>query len=295
MKKPKPKNQTQQLSGPSVDVSLSQLLINLSLLVGDARQLIQQTKEKEMPRTLPNPGSYTARRTGPIVVRETDRHALCAYIPLTLCNSEVNWAGKAVVTLGKQDGTLQVNAIANFGKIWPSWDRTDFFALEEIPIPDGDGPEFEVTDCVIEQFDPGDGTGERDVFKIGWVNPLGGSVAMPEPVAAADRKNLIAKWSSKFKANAGGTKVKPAESKPATAPAASGPPKRTPPTRSKEPRMSNGDEVWELLTKANPKENQDKLMDKYYETVNGIHPGGEDNIKAVSPEEWGEIADKLGV
>jgi len=156
-------------------------------------------------RSLPNPGTYLAKLNGKIVVYNTESDALCAAVPVTLIDSEVKWSGKATVLLGKQDGTVQRRSIENLKKIFngkPDTEGELAFTGEnprDLMYKDKvytDGVQFEVVG-EIEDSLPKEGEEQHKVFKIQWINPIGGSSVMPEPI---DLQTFLAKWGSNFKA-----------------------------------------------------------------------------------------------
>lgn len=264
--------------------------------------------------TLPNPGTYTARRSGMMVVEAKESGSLLLWIPYTLLNSEVNYAGKHCLTIGQKDGTLSERNIATLRKIWPDWDGQDLFALEEIPLPDDpQAPEFELADCYHDNSYTPPGADEPVIqLKAAWLNPIGGTQNMPARMDDAERKKVLTQWGGKLRAASGGTKSagKPAAAsqKPATAstkPApASAPPSRPaaggPPSRRGSPgaggtaRTATQEEVWDALVAANggAEANTDELSGTYWAAADEIAPGKNGEL---SPAEWGKVMTKLGM
>jgi hypothetical protein len=243
-----------------------------------------------MPRQIPNAGTYQARVTQgqSIVVYETEHNALCLAIPVTLLNSEVAWSGKATVTIAKSSGEIQTRRVEEMKTIF-GWDGADPFWLEDIEQGTLDEIVFEIVGDQEEYTPPGE-TESKTIFKIQWVNPLGGSAGakMPEKV---DRKQALAKWGSKFKAVSGGSKPAATPKLSTAKPAQAGPPGRK--CTAATARTSTQEEVWTALRKANPASvSDDELADKYYAAQDEVAPNAEGNLTI---QQWGAVADKLGV
>lgn len=279
----------------------------------------QNTKENKIMsrKALPNPGTYLARRHAQTVTRDADSGALCVYIPVVLLNSEVQWQGKAIITIGKSDGTLQTKQIKSLNKSFPAWNPAEnIFGIDDLPlIEDTNAAEFEVVG-EIESFTPRPTEDEPnpepiEVFKIQWVNPIGGSTNMPEPTA--DRKALAAKWGSKMKASFGGKTVAPAKTATATpaatkaaapaktaAPAkaaAGGPPgRKTGSQTSVTPRTSSQEEVWSALRASVSADEvpDDALAEKYYAALEAVREGFSQSCEG-SPQDWGKVLEQLGL
>lgn len=252
-------------------------------------------------KEIPNAGTYRAK-TGntKLVVYEADTGSLCCALPVVLIESEIAWSGKTTLTLGKSDGTLNTRTIENLHRIFPAWDG-DPFKLDELNTAEN---EFEVV-CQHETFQDKTTGEDRTGFKVQWVNPLFGTANMPEKLAPDEVKSLKAKWASKFKAIA-----KPTSPAAKTTPAAPAEkaetktPSRKAPVVGKKNRTSSPEEVMELLIKKHypgddgaTEDQQQELGDKFYwPTIDKVM--GEKNfndINKVSPEQWGDIANKLGL
>ena len=256
-----------------------------------------------MSKTLLAAGTYPAKTNAKMVVYEADSGSLCVAVPLNALSpdGEIIWSGKTTITLGKSDGTLMTKAIENLKKCFPEWGGQDPFALEEI--------EPGVNDLSIvgehETYTPRATDEDPDpqpveTFKVKWLNPPGGSgAAMKEPLDEASRKKVLTKWGGKFKA--GGSAPAAKTVAPAAKPAATTAPpaKKAPPTPpSRKPaakaatRSSSQEEVWTLLKKANEDETDEALAEKFYAAQDEVAPGANGEMTA---EQWGEVADKLGV
>jgi len=256
-------------------------------------------------RTLPAPGLCHVTTNGKMVVYEAESGSLCVAIPCELLESEVAWAGKYTATLVKSDGTVQRRTVETLKAIF-GWDGLDPFALEEI---EPGTVNFEGTG-EHSQYTPEGETEPVATYKLQWINPPGGSAKMPEPIS--DRKSVLAKYGSKFKALAGSgatskttttkaaataTKQTQAElpgtPQPTKKAAAGGPPGRRGAAPAKAPRSMTCEEVWDAYVKANPTAAEDqKLQDKFYEAQDAVRPGANSEM---TNEEWGQVADNLGL
>ena len=254
-----------------------------------------------MSRILPNPGTYNARRNGPVVVREEESGSLMVYIPYVLLGCAVAFSGMYSHCIGTKDGTPMKKNIDTLKKIFPDWEGENPFELEDIAIPEGDAAEFELADCYHDDtYTPPGAEAPVVQFKAQWLNPLGGGLPSKEPMADADRKKVLTRWQSKFKAlkstSGASAAAKPAAAKPAASaaaparPAPSAPPARK--TVGGQERTASQQEVWDALTKANPDETPDDLTAKYWAAQDEVAPGSNGELTLV---QWGEVAEKLGV
>ena len=253
-------------------------------------------------KTLPKPGTYQARRTNPIVISETPNGALMGWIEYRLLNADIAFHGVHSVVLGKTDGTLMTKTFENLHKIFPTWTSNNPFELSAIPIPDGDGVEFVLVDCYIDDtYIPANSEDGQPVlqFKARWLNAVGDSRL---PVVTPDEVQTIqSKWSSKWDAIGGKPAATPAKKvevveaevvKPAA-------PKRGRPAAVKSAaRTSSAEEVMSLLVKkyhpnGASEDEQQALGDKYYfpaqDKLFGV------NVSAETLEQWGMVAVELGL
>jgi hypothetical protein len=261
-----------------------------------------------MSKSLPSSGVHTCRTDGAIVVYEHPTSgSLCVAIPLAI-DEPVAWRGKFTTVIGKSDGTLNTKNIASLRQAFPAWDGADPGALMDL---DTSEVQLEAV-CEREEFTP-EGGETREVLKVQWLNPVGGSSAMPE---ATDRKTLSTKWGAKFRAASApakaapaakpaGAKPTPAAAKPAAAPAkaaaapakaaAGGPPSRRP-APAAAARTSDADTVWTDFSAANgsPEDGSaeaTELGNRFYDAQDRLFPGKD----PLTPEDWGAIATELGV
>lgn len=262
-----------------------------------------------MSKLIPAAGTYPARVNGQAVVYETEKGAVCVALPISLVGSDPAWSGKHTMTIVKQDGTIQSRSVETLKAVFPEWDGIDPFWLEDNDLTNYD---LEVVGEHENYTRPGE-TEERVTFKIQWLNTPGGGggAKMPQRMEAKDRKALLTKFGSKFKALSGGT-AKPTTAAPkATAPtttpaaqpakvapaksAASGPPGRKAgsPAVGGLPRSSSQEEVWTALTSRDPDKSPDDHATNFYNAIDDVK-GGSDGSD-ISPSEWGAIATALGL
>lgn len=183
---------------------------------------------------LPSAGvSWPAKLTGLPVIYETEAKALCVAFQLALVGSDAPWRGRHTETLVTRDGVAREKVIANLKRIFPTYDGVNPYGMVYTNPEEPDDTqltEIDIESIAIEivgehetipaKTDPDTGAEiypERLAFKVQWMNPAGGGVKMPEP---ADRKSILSRYGSKFRALGGaGKKVAPAvKAKPAPEP-----------------------------------------------------------------------------
>lgn len=257
-------------------------------------------------RALPQPGPSLAALAAQMVVYTTEEGAVCVAVPVQLVDSEVKWTGKHTVTLVKRDGSVQQRRQQELMRIF-EWDGIDLAALQEV---EPGKHQFEVVG-EHEAYTPEGSDEERTRYKIAFMNPIGGSSNMPERLTESALKSLSTRFSSKLKASAGASGGSKRAAAPAPAasddsapedeapqqPAAparksSGPPGRRSNATSVSKRTSDQDSVWKALKAANPKKSEEDLAATYYGAIDEMFPDGSENL---TPAQWGEVADKLGV
>ena len=244
-----------------------------------------------------------------MVLEESSEGALLLWIPYALCAANVTHIDRHMLVLGKKDGTLSDKAVKTLRRIFPEWDGVDPFALEEIPLREDGEPEFELADCYHDDsYIPQGKTDPVIQFRAEWLNPIGGSQNIPSRLGEDDRKKLLTKWGSKFKALSGGKSATAATAKPAAKaaatpaakpappavkPASAGPPsRRGSPAVGGQSRTATAEEAWEALAKATPDMADDEREQKFFEAQDEVREGADGNF---TPAEWGQIMDKLGV
>lgn len=236
---------------------------------------------------LPPPGDYVAKTNGQIIIGEASTGALMADVPCVISQGEhAGFTCKALVCIATKDGALQTNAIDNLKAAF-NWDGVDPFVLmfndDNSPRQGFPELEFSLSQCIHEEYK------DKTYFKVGWLNPLGGGMKRIEP---ADRRSVLAKYGSKFRALAGGAAK---SSAPAAKPTAA----KTPPApAAKKPTLppSNGptatmEECWEELCKANDGKYQDELSELWFATIKSEF--NTDNNSDVTPQQWGALKAKL--
>ena len=256
---------------------------------------------------LPKAGTHTALLNAAPVPYEAESGAFCLAMPVKLTNSEVEWSGKHTLTLVKSDGTPMTRSADTLkqifgwdGKLESLFDLCESEAILEMPFeivgehkvlpPKADDPEGE----------------SKTIFSSVYMNPIGGSAKMPE---AADRKSMLAKYGSKFKAISGGA-AKPAAAKAAAAPATkaaapakaasapaakaavSGPPGRK--STAAVPRTSTQDEVWAAIVAANPDLDDTAQAQAYYDAIEAVVEGGSADPGSLTLQNWGQIMTNIG-
>lgn len=276
-----------------------------------------------MARELLAVGTYPAKVYRPessetnsgLVIKETKEGALTVQIPVIIeFEDGSDWKGKGTVTLVKRDGTPMTRAIESLVAIFGWQDVNNFFELEDL---DASGAEFEVV-IIHDDWIPDGETQPIKVAKVQWINEIGASAKMPQPVA--DRKKLLTKYGSKFKAvatarpaakpaaakakpapepeaavEAKPEEVKPTPAKKGGAPARPAPKSAGPPSRkstSATARTCTQEEVWDLLCEANPDDDDKALGAKYYAAQDKLFPGANGDLTL---QQWGEVANELGV
>lgn len=173
------------------------------------------SEENQNQPILPPPGTYMARRSGPVTARETDKGALCIYIPYMLLGSPVAFCGEHVLTLNQQDGTLSTVAWDNtYGVFAPlGWvpnaiDKMDPYELENLPLtPDGTA-EFIAKDCFHDEYPKGSG---KIKFKIQWFNAIG-----VRQLSVEEKSAQQSKWEVKFPSASSFAKKFVAKTEPAS-------------------------------------------------------------------------------
>ena len=171
------------------------------------------------------------------------------------------------VWLELNDGSISQRAIDTLKKCFPNWDGT----IEALDVGEC-CREVEVE--VVTENEAGQKDPSKTYTKVKWMNPPGGSAAMPE---RADAKTLATKYGAKFRALAGGTKppARPATAKPKAPPAK----KAAPP--------STAEEAYEAFCKANDSLMPEALTEAWYAAMDAVMPGKDQ--EKLTPEDWGKV------
>lgn len=252
--------------------------------------------------------SYPARRSGAIVVGESKQGALMVYIPFTLTGG-IAFSGNQSVCIGTKDGTLQERAIEGLRDIF-GWNTENPFDLQRIEIPEGDAPEFILADYHNEPYTPNGKSEQVDSFKFRWLNKLGSGLT---PATDEDESAALAKWGKKFssapstpkstKLEKASKAVEEETKKHGSALAANkaekAAPKRALPTKTPAAvRKESAESVMTLLAKKHEADENDadamqKLGDEFFFPAQDKLFG--QNVSAETPEQWGEVANSLGL
>ena len=259
---------------------------------------------------LPNPGNYVARRHAPIVIGETTKKAIMAYIPYEIIGSDAaGYQDVHSVCIQSKDGELQQRNLEEFQKVFPSWPGNDIFDLETIPLNEGDA-EFALKECFHEEYAP-EGKESRLQFRAKWFNALNSDPRIPAPLGEDGKKKIRNLLGSKLKAVMG-SPAKPAAkaaATPAPAPAATPaapaakPARATPGKKAatvEAVRVSNADEVYIGIQKKFPDVSEDDWGNKFFAAQDEVFAdkerdeSGEFKV-ALTVEEWGKIATHLGL
>lgn len=233
-----------------------------------------------------NPGKYVSKvgklNGNGIVIYETEARgdipggALCAAIPCEV--AEGDDAGKTIkhtVTIVTKDGTIQTRTCDTLKEVF-GWDGVDPFWLMDADMS-------QVRFEIVVEADKND---KGEFSKVKYLNALGGSVKMPAP---GDRKSILAKYGSQFRALAGGAPAiaKPAQSaapKPPTAPKKSTPPPpQTGPTATME-------EAWAACWEASGS-NETAAHEAWDQTMSAMFPGKTNSD--LTPHDWGKLKEKF--
>ena len=240
--------------------------------------------------TLPNPGSYLAKRSGPIVIGETANKAVMAYIPYRLLG-DTSFEDFHAVCLMSKDGVLQTRNFEELHKVFPAWEDNDPFKLQDIEIPEGDEPEFHLKECFHEEYTP-EGKEPRMQFRVKWFNALNSDPRIPAPMDESGRKDLLNRIGNKLKA-LGGIK-RPA----AKAPAPAVPAKPVAAPKKAVARVSDEMSVYTGIQAKFPDKSEEEQNALFFKTQWDLFPSkpkDKDNqwVTPLTPEEWGQVADKL--
>jgi hypothetical protein len=243
-----------------------------------------QVTENQNKMNIPQPGDYIAKTNGQIIIGEASTGALMADVPYVITQGDdAGFTGRALICIAKRDGTIQTATVNNLKAAF-GWDGVDPFWLADNEFPE---TEFALNQCIHEEHNG------KTYFKVGWLNPLGGGM---KRIESADRRSVLSKYGSKFRALAGATPAAPKPS--AAAPAAKPLPKPAPPAPVKKPTpppqtgpTATMEECWEELCKANEGKSQDELSELWFATIKAEF--NTDNNSEVTAHQWGALKAKL--
>ena len=259
-------------------------------MVEISRKKVQQKQNNKINMSeLKEWASSPAKRNGVISVKDTG--ALMVYVPYKLVGEYAN-EGIQSICIGKKDGTLQEAAIATLRKVF-GWNTPNPYDQQRIPMTDSDEAEFQLAEWYNEPWTNKEGK-EVNSWKFRWFNEIGKGIA---PATDDEEKASLEKWGSKLemalgsKPEAAAKKTEPEKAKVPARKAAA-------PAKKTEPRKSSPAEVMELLVKKHypdgaTEDQQQEIGDKYYfpaqDELFGV------NVAAETPEDWGKVADRLGL
>ena len=252
-------------------------------------------------RQIPPPGTYIGQLSGKMQVEETEKGAVLVHIPYSLMGSDPAFSDTHGYCIIKKDGTVLQDAVEKLCKIFPDIDPQNVLSVED---REPDATQFELV-CIHEPWTKQDGE-VVTVFKVQWLNPIGGSRRAIEPI---DRKSFLAKHGSKFRAlSPAKVAAKPVEAKPepvaekaaepekpkatrakATPPAAKTPPAPPAPTRTAAGQAPTAtmEEAWEALVKAKPDMSEADLGAFFYSEIEREFPGKSNSDLSI--QNWGQL------
>jgi hypothetical protein len=258
-----------------------------------------------MSKILPQPGDHYARRTKPVVIVETEAGALGLEIAFELIGGDMKYQGVDTFYFGKKDGSLMLSTWESMKEIFPDWAGTNPFELEEIPVNETGEAEFILAQCYIDDSWTPEGKDEPvEQFKAKFLNSLTRGAKRSEPIAESDRKAILAKWGSKFKAVGAASSKSASASKPAAgkttapakpgAPAQGGKPSREPDPEPETETVEESDQetVWDAFQAANPNLDEKKMGAKWFAAQDELFGKGKE---AESGEDWGKLKAHLGL
>ena len=221
-----------------------------------------------------NPGNYSGIATGPKLY-ETEKGALMfgCLITVTSPPDYVNETITCRQCIVAKDGTIS--------EITTKMLREVFDWMTEDPFWIVDNCEETPLDFTVEHEDYDGKTRDR----VRWMNRPGeGGGGGLGNVKEADRKDVLRKYGSRFRAMAGGKAVS-APKKTAPPPAKkSAPP---PPSKKAEATASNEDDCWAAFNKANEGKDDGTIADLWFKFVEAKYPGVP--FTEITPSQWGDV------
>jgi hypothetical protein len=238
---------------------------------------------------IPQEGKYVCKLNGQMVIYEAQTGSLCAAVPCVM--GESGFTFKHTMTLVTRDGTIQTRTADTMKEVF-GWDGVDPFWLMD-NSEDG-GPmrslEFEIVG--------GPETGDKGglYFKSQWLNPVGGGAKMPE---TADRRSVLAKYGSKFRALAGaggqrtedGGQKAAQQHRPTAAPKAPPVPKAAPVPLPPGAVTATMEEAWAALNEAQTGQPADAVEKLWFDTIARLFPNKSNTD--LKPHEWGKLKAEL--
>ena len=196
---------------------------------------------------------------------------------------------KSYSTLIGKDGVVNTRTVDNLKEVF-GWDGNDPFWLQETDLSGV------IHDIVVESEPFTTESGKTiNTPKVKWINVRGqsGGNGMPVP---ADKRAVLAKYGSKFRAVSGGVKPAVAPTAPAKPAAPTAPPKLTPPPAQKplpgmppEPELDVADatqeEAWAVLVEANQGADQPALETIWFDAIKGTRKKAHE----LTGKDWGKL------
>ena len=229
-------------------------------------------------------GSYAARMIKPdqgaASVYETESGALMLALKFQIAGDGPIITARQCLVSGrnaKNPSTVMENAIKSL-KSWSGWDGSDPYWFIDTDLSEID------VELVVENESYQDQQGNtRTGPSVKWINKPGSGAgkALPD---AADRKLILAKYGSKFRALSGGVPAKaPAPRAPTAAPAPTAPPARK---RTAKEAM---EAAWAALEKATPDTEQAIRETRWFALIDETGSPAD----ALTPEVWDAIRAKI--
>lgn len=239
--------------------------------------------------SLPKEGMHLATITGRAIVTEYDSGSMGFEFPVKIDDDEVAWSGTARIIIVLKDNSISENGVKSLKQTFGidgSLESICDLCENDLPVT-----QVEFNDCKHETYK------DNLQFKLGFLNPVGGgSRSVP-----ADRKSIIAKYSSRFRALAGGSKpATPAKSEPkkeekkaSSTPAQ--PPKKGPPsapTRTIQAPTATQDEAWEACVKVGIASNENP--EPWFAAIDATFGDGtREKQDSITIQQWGQLKQKL--
>jgi len=234
-------------------------------------------------------GNYLGKRNGVIAVKPSKQGALMVNIPYSVIDSGAT--GIHSICIGTKDGTLQEKAILNLREIFKGWTSANPFDLQRLPENESGEAEFELKDWHDESYTPEGKDTIVNKFVFRWLNPISRASL---PASETEEAEVLAKWGKKFEYI-----LKPVTATVTPEPTpVSKPTKKVPAKKVESVRVSSAEEIMDLLiAKYHPKgaseDEQQKLGDNYFFPAQDTLFGKD--VSAETPEQWGQVANHLGL
>jgi hypothetical protein len=178
-----------------------------------------------------------------------------------------------------KDGSWMTRTIENMQEVFGMHGANPFWMQFENPDNAADARERNLTDKKFNIVVEAEEFNGKTTAKVKWINPLGSSGGWtPKPV---DRKSILAKYGSLFRAMGGSAPTKTATPPPAKK--STPPPPQTGPTATME-------EAWEECCKAHNMEEQNSTSAWQTEMAQ-MFPGKTNSD--LTPHDWGRLKEKF--